>query len=297
MIINTTEDYLRKATEDLKKAGIETPTSEAGVLICSVLNCDQSFLYAYGDYVLSNVEQKLLLKMINQRTKGMPLNYITGHKEFMGLDFSVNKDVLIPRRETEILAEMVIIYVRDKYPKSGEVINILDIGCGSGCVGISLAHFLKNVFVMGIDISEKALSIAKKNANKNLVCEKMAFLEIDIMDFEALEKGLNKKFDVVVSNPPYIKNSEFADLMDEVKNYEPKSALIAGEDGLDFYKNIIGNIRNILVPEGFLAFEVGYEQAKHVHDLMSNDFINIEITKDYSGIERVVTGILIPSKE
>ena len=169
---------------------------------------------------------------LNRRLAGMPVQYIVGKTEFMSLDFIVNKNVLIPRQDTEILVETVI----ERYKNVSEQIRILDIGSGSGCVGISMARYLPNSVVTELDISEEALKVAELNAEKNLVTKQMNFVCRDICDGIS---DLEPKFDVIVSNPPYIKTDDLLELQQEVIEYEPVAALDGGDDGLDFYRIII----------------------------------------------------------
>ena len=216
---------------------------------------------------------------LNRLEKGEPINYITGTKEFMGLEFNVNPSTLIPRPDTEILVETVLKLLGGKQSK------ILDIGCGSGCIGISLAHYNKNVSVTEIDISQDALDTAKENAIQNKVNDRISFINMDILsDFP---KG---EFDILVSNPPYIRSDVIPTLDENVREFEPVSALDGGEDGLIFYKRIIKN-ENIKA-NGYIAFEIGYDQGKDVIKLLENSakFTEINLIKDLATNDRVVVG-------
>ncbi len=299
--ITAIKELFSKSINEFKRANIEAPTLEVGVIICEVLKCDESFIFAHNDYVFTEKELETVKNMLEKRISGVPLQYLTGHQEFMSLNFNVDKDVLIPRQDTEILVEAVIDYVKKKNPYenlSSEInyksktLRILDIGAGSGCIGVSLAHYLKNVFVTEIDKSVAALENAKSNAVNNGVADKMEFVECDILECDYSEN----RFDVIVSNPPYIKASEIENLESQVRDFEPMQALLGGEDGLNFYRSIVKNAPKYIVPDGMLAFEVGFEQARDVKNLMMRRFDDIKIIKDLSGIERVVTGIAIPSR-
>lgn len=291
--ISTLKELFSKAINDFRHAGIETPTLEVGVIICEILKCDESFLFAHNDYEFSDIEKSDFFTMLEKRIGGMPLQYLTGHTGFMSLDFIVNKDVLIPRKDTEILVETIIKYVKENLCAETKKIRILDIGAGSGCIGISLVHYLDNVYVMELDKSNAALEIAKQNASKNGVSDKMDFMECDIL---TNSQNIEFKFDIIVSNPPYIKSPEIASLKTEVRDYEPMEALLGGEDGLDFYRTIVEKSPKLILPNGLLAFEVGYQQAHDVKNIMSKRFDDIKIIKDLSGIDRVVSGISIPPR-
>jgi len=230
---------------------------------------------------VSEKNKSMILSIVNRRMSGEPLQYILGTQEFMGLEFKVTPDVLIPRTDTEVLVE----YILSKYPNKGFL--ALDIGTGSGCIAVSLAHFNHRAYIKAVDISAKAIEIAKFNARKNNVSSRISFINTDIFGFEP--KG---RFDLIVSNPPYIESSVIPTLDDTVKNYEPKTALDGGTDGLDFYRYIISIAPKILDDFGMLAFEIGYNQAESVSELMKKDFYNIEIEKDYGNNDRVAAGVL-----
>lgn len=216
-------------------------------------------------------EYSKYMKIINKRASGIPYAYIVGHKEFMKLDFEVNKNVLIPRDDTEILVQEVIKLNKKK---------ILDMCTGSGCIAISLAKYIEDSIVDAVDISEKALTIAKVNAKKNNVC--VNFIKSNL--FTEVEE----KYEIIVSNPPYIKTEDLRDLQLEVKN-EPMKALDGGKTGLYFYKKIIKEAPKYLKPNGILALEIGYDQAKDVSNLLSkNGYENIEVIKDLSGNDRTI---------
>ncbi len=285
-------DVLKTATEILINANSKTSVScarmEAGVILCHVLNKDRAFIYTDGDYEPEEREIREYYAKIRLRAEGMPIQHITGHQEFMSLDFIVNSDVLIPRGDTEILVESVIRHCNKHTSKE---VRILDIGTGSGCIAVSLAHYIVSSSIVAVDFSLKALEVAKHNALKNKVEERIDFRQIDILeDSNEIEENF---FDVVVSNPPYIDLEEMGQLQKEVKDFEPDSALYGGEDGLDFYRGIVEKAAKFLKPNGLLFFEVGYKQAKKVKKLMENGYKNIQIIQDLSQIERVVFATVI----
>jgi release factor glutamine methyltransferase len=223
------------------------------------------------------------MEMLSNRSEGMPVQYITGYQEFMSLDFDVQPGVLIPRQDTEILAETVIGCCR----KNREPATILDLGTGSGCIAVSLAYYLDECSVTAVDISEMALKIAYCNAVKNKVSERITFTAGNLFD------NLGPvKFDVIVSNPPYARRHDIRTLQREVRDYEPVQALDGGEDGLWFYREIAGKAAGFLKPGGLLAFEVGYDQSDAVVQILEYDYTDIAVIKDLAGINRVVSGKL-----
>ncbi|MDP4180712.1 MAG: peptide chain release factor N(5)-glutamine methyltransferase [Bacillota bacterium] len=282
----TIKDILNEGISRLKEANIETPVLEAGVLLCNLLNIDRAFLYSKGEQVLSDKNAKEYLNNLNKRINGLPLQYITGHQEFMSLDFQVTPKTLIPRQDTEILVETVINYAKNKHDSK---LRILDIGTGSGCIAVSMAYFIDDCCVTALDISPGALKIAELNANNNGVGNKIIFKQVDIMNDNSFKIFIDEPFDIIVSNPPYIPAGEIPYLQKEVREFEPLEALDGGADGLDFYREIISK-SNDLLPHGALAFEVGYDQAKDVYNLMKSKFSEVSIQKDLSGIDRVVMG-------
>lgn len=282
----------------LRKAEIDAPVLEAGVLLCNLLNINRALLYAKSHELIAPDISAKYLEWIKRRAEGTPLQYITGHQEFMSLDFKVTPDVLIPRQDTEILVETVIEHAKKNKDKQ---LKILDIGTGSGCIAISLAYYIKNCFVTAIDISQNALKIAQSNAAANQVSDKHSFIEMDILSykeqfhFDILQESPSSKtfgdFNIIVSNPPYIPSEEIPFLQKEVRDHEPKCALDGGMDGLKFYREIISKSKSLLAQGGLLAFETGYNQAHAVKDLMVKEYFEASIYNDLSGIPRVVAGI------
>lgn len=228
---------------------------------------------------VSDKQYRDIMRAVDRRAKGEPLSSIFGFVDFYGLRFEVNKKVLSPRMETEILVELAIKKIKENNFKSA-----LDLCTGSGAIGICLAKFT-NAQVTGVDISKQALLVAQTNATKNDV--KVEFLQSDL--FNELKK--RKKYDIIVSNPPYIKSQDILSLDEEVKKYDPRLALDGGEDGLDFYKAIVKEAPLHLNKGGLLMFELGINQFKDVKALMNSEgFEDIEIVKDYNKIERIIYG-------
>ncbi len=276
------KEILAWAQEEIYKGtSSNIPARESEILLEYILKISREKLYIKLYEECPEEYLKEYKAIVLERASGKPLSYITHTKEFMSLPFFVNSSVLIPRPDTEILVEEVLTIAKNiKNP------TILDIGTGSGCIGLSIASYLKEGSLCVTDISPEAIAIAKKNAD-NLSLRSISFYCGDL--FEPVQ-GLN--FDIIVSNPPYIAYEEINSISKEVKDYEPSLALFGAEKGLFFYKKIISESKNHFKKEGFLAFETGIGQAEQVSNLMKiHNFRHIKIVKDLSGIERVVTGM------
>lgn len=264
--------------ETLLKGGIDP--REARFLLAFVMNIKNEELLKYRE--CSEEQYNKYLEVINRRIKNEPFAYIVEHKEFMKLDFKVNEKVLIPRADTEILVQEII----NMCCNTGEdnKFRILDMCTGSGCIAVSLAKYINNAEIIAVDISEDALIVAKENAEKNQV--NIEFIQSNL--FERL--CVSTKFDIIVSNPPYIKSKIIETLQEDVKR-EPHIALNGGEDGLYFYNEIIKDAYKFLKINGILAFEIGFDQALEVVSIMKqHDYKEINIIKDFSGNDRVVIG-------
>lgn len=258
----------------------DTPRLDAEVLLAHVLGKRRSYLVINYRMVVGEGECEKYLSLIGRRADGVPVAYLTNLKEFMSLEFYVDENVLIPRGDTETLCECVM-------ERCGiNEARVVDLCCGSGCIGISLAHYMKNSRVTLVDISEKAIAVAKKNAEKNRVSDRCGFVCADIM-----KDGISGKFDVVVSNPPYIETDVIRTLERGVAEYEPHIALDGGSDGLDFYRRLVRIVPDMLVCGGKAAFEVGHTQADAVMDMMKESFEKVGAVCDLAGIRRVVCGV------
>ena len=272
-IIKWTEQYFQDK-------GVDSPRLDAEVLLSHVLQKERIYLYIHFDEPLEAAELAAFREMVKKRVQRIPVAYIVGAREFMGLRFAVSPAVLIPRPDTEILVEAVIERLKDK-----SQIKFVDIGTGSGAIVLSLLHYLPLACAVAVDISQDALAVATENAETLLVKDRVDFYQGDLYEPLAAEK-----FDAIVSNPPYIPNADIAELEPEVKEFEPYGALAGGLDGLDFYRRLIADGSDRLKDGGFMAFEVGINQAQAVAALAESMpiFEKVEILKDYAGIERVV---------
>jgi len=285
-------DAIILSADYLEKKGIESARMNAELLLAHILECQRLDLYLRFNQPLNKIETATYRDYISRRGNYEPYQYIVGDVEFYGLKFFVDENVLIPRQETEILIETII----GKYPKEEEL-KIFDIGTGSGNIPISLAMNLPESKVISIDISQDAINVAEQNRELHNLESRVGFINSNILT-DKLEK-YNNTFDVIVSNPPYVEKEEFKTLQKEIREYEPEIAVTDFDDGLKFYREISLKSQTLLKENGMLFFEVGKDQAEDVKKIMSqNRFKNIEIQKDLSEIDRVVSGVkgLVPFK-
>lgn len=277
----------------LREAGCMDPKIDAELIMQFLLSLNKQQLFIKYASLLDEKSCEEYFKLIDLRAGGKPVQYITGKQEFMGIPFKVNEDVLIPRQDTETLAEEVILEIKNrmeqkKVPRGGY--QILDLCCGSGAIGVSLCKYLTNIKVTSTDISTKALAIARENAENAGVIKSMRFVESNL--FSDFNKGLSKaKFHIIVSNPPYIESDVIPTLQREVREHEPMLALDGGKDGLDYYRRIIAESPAFLKPDGMLVLEIGYNQGQAVSSLLKEveSFVNIKVIKDLAGHDRVVS--------
>ena len=279
----TVLEALNSASDYFKNKGIKSARLNAELLLAHILNCKRLEMYLSFDRPLQKAETDSYRELLKRRSGFEPLQYIIGKVEFYGLEIEVNRSVLIPRPETELLVEAIIELVG-----KDSAINILDIGSGSGNISIALAKNIPSCKVIGIDISEKAIEISKKNAKLNEVENQLIFVNKNILNgFEIGES----RFDVVVSNPPYVSVNDFANLDPELRLYEPKIALTDENDGLSFYRKISSLSGSLLKNNGKIFFEIGAGQSEAVKKiLMDDDYNNIVIKKDFSDIDRIIIG-------
>lgn len=277
-------EILKEATEILNKSGISAPRREASSLMAFVLRKDKTFLIAHSEYELLDEEILRFQSVLERRKNREPFQYIVGKQEFYGLDFIVTQDVLIPRPETELIVENALqILSKKNNPR------FLEIGAGSGCISVSILHNAKNATARAIDISENALQIARKNAENHQVADR---LDLKISDIFTEIKS--EKFDLIVSNPPYIDSEDFAGLQPEVRDFEPKFALTDGENGLSIIEKIIKDAPEFLKSEGFLLIEIGFSQSKEVREICSPKiWQSVEFVQDLQDIPRMLKAKLL----
>lgn len=273
----TIKQAITKGMIMLKSNNVESPKLKARLLLQYVLDKPRQYIIVYDNKEIDKQQQWKYFVNIEKLTKGIPLQHITHRQEFMKMDFFVDENVLIPRPDTEILVEEVI-KIAQKYNSP----RILDLCTGSGAIAISLKKFVPNADITAVDISEKALEIAQKNAEK--LEAKINFVKSNLFD-----KLDNKKFDIIVSNPPYIRKDEIKKLSEEVQK-EPKIALDGGEDGLDFYRIIAEQAINYLKTGSFLCFEIGYNQKNDVIKIIEDEqnYKNTYCKKDLYGNDRII---------
>lgn len=273
------EELLREGKKVLEKNNIEEASIISRSLLQYVLKIDRNKLVINKDEEVENNKENEYIGYIKEVAAGKPVQYITNKQEFMGLSFFVDENVLIPQPDTEILVEEAIKYAN----QIKENVEILDMCTGSGCIGVALAKHVKNAKVTLVDISTKALEVAKKNAKENEVKEKVNFIQSDMFE------NIKSKFDVIVSNPPYIKTKVINELDLQVQN-EPHLALDGGENGLKFYEILINEAPKYLKGNGKIFLEIGYDQKKEVEELARNSklYKEIETVKDLANNDRVI---------
>ncbi len=280
----TVLESLKLSAEYLEKKNIEAPRINAELLLAHVLKCKRLDLYLSFERPLNDEEKNAYRELLKRRGMYEPLQYITGRVEFFGLNIKVNPSVLIPRPETELLVEEVI----NSSDKEASL-NILDIGTGSGNILVALAKNLSKSQITGVDISEEALSVAKENAVLNEVSTNISFIKKDMLN----DFVFNEKFDVVVSNPPYVSGADFEELRSELRLYEPHISLTDQSDGYTFYRKISATAHNYLKSGGKIFFEIGMGQSAVIKKLLEDSgYSQIEIIKDYAKIDRVIKGVL-----
>lgn len=272
------EELLKEGKQKLINNKVEDANIIARILLEYILKIHRQELIKKLEQEVEKKEKQEYEKEIQKIIQGMPLQYITNKQEFMRLPFYVDENVLIPQPDTEILVEEVL-SISNKESKN----KILDICTGSGCIGISLAYYLQNAKITMSDISKKAIEIAEKNAKNNGIIEKVEIIESDLF------KNIKEKFDIIVTNPPYIETKTISSLAKEVQK-EPKLALDGGEDGLLFYRKIIEEAPNFLKNNGYLCMEIGYDQKEKIIELAKQKgiFVKIEAKKDLAGNDRII---------
>ncbi|WP_346662691.1 peptide chain release factor N(5)-glutamine methyltransferase [uncultured Merdimonas sp.] len=276
--ILTLREMYKEGADDLARAGIRDAGTDAWYLLEYVTGINRASYYGSPDRELSREEEERYRDLLKKRAGHLPLQHITGEQAFMGFTFLVNENVLIPRQDTEVLVEEALTHL-----KSG--MEVLDLCTGSGCILISLLKLCQEITGTGSDISEKALETAEENGRRLGVEERVKWVKSDLFD------RLSGSYDLIVSNPPYIRTEVIEELQEEVRLHDPRIALDGREDGLFFYRQIARESRKYMKQDGWLALEIGHDQAEAVAGLLDDaGYTQIQVKKDLAGLDRVVTG-------
>lgn len=272
---------LLKAYDILKSVNIDTYMLDSQLLLQKILQKDKLYIILNRDVEVDKEKVDKYFSLIDMRKNKMPVKYILGQCEFMGIEFNIKEGVLIPRGDTEILVEMAIENI-----KENGYTEICDVCCGSGAIGVSIGKILDNTKICCYDISDIAYQVTLDNINKFNLGKRVEVYKNDLLT-QAIQE--ERKFDVILSNPPYIKKDVIPTLMDDVKNYEPYIALCGGENGLDFYIKIVEQSLEVLKKGGMIGFEIGHDQKDSVENiLINNGFEKITCRKDLAGFDRVI---------
>src|ERR1700678_246106 len=289
---------LKQGLAQLRAAKIPSHTLAAEVLLMHALGRDRGWMYSHHEEILDPAVAQEYFGLIARRATGEPTQYLTGHQEFWGLDFEVTPAVLIPRPETEHVMEVALarlgerglkIHMDTGFPR--ETLHVADIGTGSGCLAVALAYELLHAEIIATDSSAAALEIARRNAARNQVADRIRFIEADLLALPGNERTPEPFFDLIVSNPPYIADSDEASLQREVRDHEPHAALFAGPTGTEIYERLVAEARDQLRDRGILVLELGYNSAEPVRamfDATSTAWTNVSIAMDLAGIPRIL---------
>ena len=284
-MVRTINDLYLSTRRALRGAGVEGAELEAKLLLCHALSCTKEELLAKMQMYAGESAQAALSAMTERRLRGEPVAYITGMWEFCGLPMEVSPAVLIPRSDTEVLVEEALRLLHAEHRADA---RILDLGCGSGCIGIALGHFLPGSRLTAVDLSPEAVEITKRNIRRNGLVRRSAVLEGNILEPPPMRMG---EYDLLVSNPPYIRSDEIETLDVSVKDYEPRLALDGGEDGLKFYRSILSRWLSVLSDSGSVIMEIGEGQSEDVQELMRSAGLHeVRSAPDNYGTERIVIG-------
>ncbi len=281
--MHTVLELIKLSAEYFEKKNIESARLNAELLLAHVLSCKRLDLYLMFDKPIQETELTTMRELLRKRGERVPLQYLLGEVEFYGLPFNITPAALIPRPETELLVEKCL--------DAGKLLenpSILDIGCGSGIIAVCIAKHLSSATLDALDISVDAIALAKENAEKNSVHERISFIQADIKDGSA---RLQNNYDIIVSNPPYVSKEEYVTLQEEIVKHEPSFAITDSDDGYSFYRLIAAKSAELLKSNGLLFFEMGKDQSEQIREIMiSNNFTDVIIYKDYEAIDRVIQG-------
>lgn len=280
-------ELLKKGVALIEGKEYSNPILESILVLSSLLKVDKTYIYTHLEKIVTKEVKDEFLQIMKRRSEDYPLQYLLNERQFMNLDLYVEEGVLIPRSETELMVEYMIDYIDENHKE--EKINVLDIGVGSGAISISIAKYCPNTQVFGVDIEQIPIKVARKNKQK-FQLENVSFFKGDL--FQALEEAkIDEKFQIIISNPPYIRSEDIKSLQNEVRDHEPMRALDGGKDGLDFYRRISSQSKDYLKSQGMLIYEVGYDQGMDVKKILIDEGFNkVNILKDLQGHDRVVFG-------
>ncbi|MGC1106571.1 MAG: peptide chain release factor N(5)-glutamine methyltransferase [Candidatus Acidiferrales bacterium] len=281
----TVRSALRDAMGRLQEMQVPSFTLAAELLLMHTLGRDRAWVYSHPEASLDGEASRKFFELVAQRASGVPTQYLTGKQEFWGLEFEITPAVLIPRPETEHVVEVAMERLGEERRK--ENLRIADIGTGSGCIAVALAHELRGAEILATDISGAALEIARRNAKRHGVSERIRFVECDLLDAAAAEE---RRFDLIVSNPPYVARAEELQLPKEVREHEPREALFGGVTGPEIYARLIAEAAQHLRSGGLLVVEIGYGALEAVRPIFDNaSWKEIRVTNDLAGIPRIIS--------
>jgi release factor glutamine methyltransferase len=291
---------LKDGIAELRDAHVASHTLAAELLLLHVLGKERAWLYAHPEEPLSRAEEDAFRALLARRAAGEPLQHLTGHQEFWGLDFEVNRDVLIPRPETEHVIEVALdrlalgeLRAGRTQATDGAGLCIADVGTGSGCIAVALAKELPRARIFATDISEAALAVARRNAARHGVASRIHFLAGHLLDaVKNAPSAAPQGFHLVVSNPPYIGRGEADTLQREVRDHEPRAALYGGEEGYELYGDLIAQAATRLASGGILVLELGYQSLPAVEPLLTEgNWGQVNVTNDLAGLPRVIAAV------
>jgi release factor glutamine methyltransferase len=284
--VPTITEAIAEGARQLHVSAVGEERRTAGVLLCHALGVERTHLFTGSENQVGESDYETYLQLIERRAAGEPLQYITGHQEFYGLDFMVTPDVLIPRPETEFLVERVIKLVEES---TEETPLVVDVGTGSGCIAVAVAVHFARARVLATDLSHAALDVAWQNACKHGVADRVEFLEGDLLEPLVL-RSLKGQIDFIVSNPPYIPAADLEHLQREIREHEPRVALFGGDDGLDFYRRLLRESPRFLKPAGKLVIEIGVSQLPAIRQAVDLSGCQLlEVTNNLQSIPRTLT--------
>ena len=297
---HSVRELLRHGIARLREASVPSYTLATELLLLSIIGRDRTWIYSHPEEIVPESSVEKYLALLARRAAGEPTQHLTGKQEFWGLEFEVTPDVLIPRPETEHLIEVALdrLAVREiragRPPRlTGENITLVDIGTGSGCIAVALAKELPAATIYATDVSSDALKIASGNAARLGFAHRIKFLESNL--FKAFTNSPDSRFDLVISNPPYVSRRDASSLSIEVRKYEPEVALFGGEEGFELYGELVGQATRRVKPGGLLVLELGFDSLPAVQPLLdASDWTNVGVTNDLAGIPRVLSAERLP---